>query len=135
MLADGCIVTLPKDKTTADITFKADAAQLNEAKDFATVDLEARYTDDGSSYYCGSTSVSLLFVEEEEKGFDFAGLLQKIVLIILSVILWIIIALLVFIALKQLVIIENRRRNRKKRQAQLRAKRQKELQGKTVYRK
>jgi len=135
VLADGCLVTLPKDKTTADITFKADAAQLNEAKDFATVDLEARYTDDGSSYYCGSTSVSLLFVKEEEKGFDFAGLLQKIVLIILSVILWIIIALLVFIALKQLVIIENRRRNRKKRQAQLRAKRQKELQEKTVYRK
>lgn len=135
ILPDSCLVTLPKDKTAADVTFKAEQAQLNEAQDFATVKVEARYTDNGSSYYCGDTTVSLLLVKEEEKGFDFAGLVQKIVLIVLSVILWGIIALLVFIALKQLVIIENRRRNRKKRQAQLRAKRQKELQDKTVYRK
>ena len=132
LLTDSSTVTVPKGKTEQDIVVKTSQAQLNEAKDMATADVEFYYTDNGASYKCGSGSVAVLMLQEQEKGFDFAAFVQKAVLVVLMVILWIIIVLLVFVVLKQLVIIENRRRIRKRKQAQYRAKRQ---NGKTVYHK
>ena len=134
-LTDKIEITLPKNKTVQDVVIKTDSVQFNEARDFATVAINLYYKDNGSSYLCGKSAVSVLFVSEEEKGFDFSALVQKIVLIILVAILWIIIALLVFVALKQVIIIENRRRIRKRKASQLKANSLKTQDGKTVYRK
>lgn len=136
ILAGSITATVPVGKTAQDITVKTGSAMLNEAQDFATVEVELFYTLDGSSYSCGKGEVSLLLTEEpQEKGFDLAAFAQKALLAVLVIFLWFVIGLLAFIALKQVIILENRRRIRKRKQAQLRAKRQKELLEKTVYRK
>ena len=135
-LTESIDVMLPKSKTQADVSFKTGSVHFNEARDFATVDVDVYYNDNGTSRLCGSSTVSLVFAAEEaDEGPALADVMQKIVLIILVIILWLVIALLAFVALKQLVILENRRRIRKKRAAQLEAKRRKQQADKTVYRK